>query len=242
MWRWAWRLPGLGKSVALLAEHQADLPQFLGEDPKGRLLPDYLRRLDDSLTGEQREMQAELAQMLKSIDHLKDIVATQQSYAGTQQVVAPTAVQDLVNDALRMNAGALSRHQIVVAQDIAPLPELPMDRHRTLQVLVNLISNAKQAMDADAAAGHHLRIRAWRDEDGSLCLSVQDEGDGIAPENLSKIFAHGFTTRPKGHGFGLHSCVLAARDMGGELRVHSDGIGRGATFTLVLPMTTEARP
>jgi two-component system NtrC family sensor kinase len=234
------RLPGLGKSVGLLAEHQADLPRFLSEDPKGRLLPDYLRRLDDSLKQEHGEMQVDLDQMSKSIDHMKDIVATQQSYAGTRQVVAPTSVQAMVDDALRMNAGALSRHQIVVEQDIAPMPDLPLDRHRTLQVLVNLIGNAKQAMDAEGATGHLMRIRAWRDDAGALSLSVQDQGDGIAPENLSRIFAHGFTTREQGHGFGLHSCALAARDMGGELQVHSEGPGRGATFTLVLPLAQEA--
>ena len=235
------RLTGLGKAVGLLDEHQADLPRFLGEDPKGRLLPDYLHKLDDSLKQEHGEMQLELEQMSKSIDHLKDIVATQQAYAGTQQVVAPTSVQALVDDALRMNAGALSRHQIVVEQDIAPMPELPLDRHRTLQILINLIGNAKQAMDAEGATGHLLKIRAWRDDTGALSLSVQDEGDGIPAENLARIFAHGFTTRKDGHGFGLHSCVLAAREMGGELNVHSDGPGCGATFTLVLPVVTQER-
>jgi len=232
------RLPGLGKALDLLGEHRADLPRFLAEDPKGRLLPDYLRQLNDALGAEQRDTQAELEQMFKSIDHLKDIVATQQSYAGAQQVVAPTSVQDLVDDALRMNAGALSRHQVVVTQDIAPMPPLPLDRHRALQILVNLISNAKQAMDDDEATGHLLTIRAWRDAQGALHLAVKDEGDGIAPEHLEKIFAHGFTTRPKGHGFGLHSCVVSAREMGGELRVQSGGRGQGATFTLVLPLST----
>jgi signal transduction histidine kinase len=229
------RLPGLGKAVGLLREHAAELPRFLSEDPKGRMLPDYLQQLDGALQAEQRELQDEVGQMFKSIDHLKDIVATQQSYAGSPQLVAPVRVDDLVADALRMNAGALSRHHVVVEQDIAELPEWPLDRHRALQILVNLIGNAKQAMDAEGATGHHLRLKAWRADDGRLHLSVQDEGDGIAPEHLDQIFNHGFTTRAEGHGFGLHSCVLAARDMGGELRVHSGGRGHGATFTLVLP-------
>ncbi len=232
------RLPGLSKSVALLREHTGDLPRFLTDDPKGRLLPDYLHTLGETLSGEQREMQGELEQMVKSIDHLKDIVATQQSYAGSRQIVAPVRVQDLVDDALRMNAGALSRHHVRVEQDIAPMPELTLDRHRALQILVNLISNAKQAMDAEDAFGHRLRISAHQDERGTLHLAVQDEGDGVAPEHLDKIFAHGFTTRAQGHGFGLHSCVQAAHEMGGELRVHSPGHGQGATFTLVLPLAT----
>ena len=233
------RLPGLGKSVGLLDEHALELPRFLSEDPRGRLLPDYLRRLDDSLQQEHTEMQVELGHMARSIDHLKDIVATQQSYAGAPHMVAPTSVQAMVDDALRMNADLQSSPHIDVEQDIAPLPDLPLDRHRTLQVLVNLISNAKQALEAPEAAGKLLRIRAWRQQEGALWLSVEDQGDGIAPENLAKIFAHGFTTREHGHGFGLHSCALAARAMGGELLAHSEGPGRGATFTLVLPMPSE---
>ena len=73
---------------------------------------------------------------------------------------------------------------------------------------------------------------------GLLRISVADEGEGIAAENLTRIFAHGFTTRKAGHGFGLHSCALAARQMGGTLTAHSDGPGRGATFTLDLPIGT----
>ena len=65
-----------------------------------------------------------------------------------------------------------------------------------------------------------------------------DNGIGIPPENLTRIFNHGFTTRKDGHGFGLHSGALAAKEMGGSLTVHSGGTGQGAAFTLELPSTT----
>jgi signal transduction histidine kinase len=64
---------------------------------------------------------------------------------------------------------------------------------------------------------------------------VRDNGVGIAPENLTRIFGHGFTTKKDGHGFGLHSGALAAKEMNGSLTVHSDGVGQGAAFTLELP-------
>ncbi|WP_239061698.1 sensor histidine kinase [Ideonella livida] len=229
------RLGGLGRTVGLLAEHRADLGAFMGQDPRGQMLPDYLARLDTTLQDEQRALQHELEGVAKSLDHLKDVVATQQTYAGHRQMLAPVRVDELVQDALRMNAGALSRHQVRVELALQELPPRLLDRHRVLQILVNLISNAKQAMDAKEAGGHTLKLSAHQDEEGTLHLAVQDQGDGIAPENLTRIFHHGFTTRAQGHGFGLHSCVLAAREMGGELRVHSDGPGHGATFTLVLP-------
>jgi signal transduction histidine kinase len=64
---------------------------------------------------------------------------------------------------------------------------------------------------------------------------------GFHQENLIRIFSHGFTTRKDGHGFGLHSGALAAREMGGRLSVQSEGPGRGATFTLELPLHPEGR-
>jgi signal transduction histidine kinase len=70
-----------------------------------------------------------------------------------------------------------------------------------------------------------------------LRIHVEDNGEGIAPENLPRLFVHGFTTRRHGHGFGLHSCALAAREMGGAITVHSDGPGGGAAFTLDIPFT-----
>jgi signal transduction histidine kinase len=68
-----------------------------------------------------------------------------------------------------------------------------------------------------------------------LRIKVADNGNGITPEHLARIFSHGFTTRKDGHGFGLHSCALAAQEMGGSLVVHSAGAGQGATFTLDIP-------
>ena len=232
------KLPGLARTVDLFAQHEDDLGRFMTEDPKGRLLPGYLGKLAQALTAEQAAVLGEMEQMGKSIDHLKDIVATQQSYAGGNSMVGPTDIAALVQDALRMNAGALSRHQVVVELDLPPLPPLSVDRHRVLQILINLIGNAKQAMDAEGAFGHHMRLSGRLDDaHQTLELSVQDEGDGIRPELLERIFAHGFTTRARGHGFGLHSCIVAAREMGGDLRAHSAGPGTGATFTLVLPVS-----
>ncbi|MEK8028738.1 sensor histidine kinase [Pseudaquabacterium rugosum] len=237
------RLPGLGKAVQMLRGSD-DLVHLLTADARGRQLPEYLERLHGQLQQEQTQLLDELGQMGKSIDHLKDIVATQQAYAtpGAQarQRVA-IAPAELVDDALRMQAGALTRHHIDVRREIAELPPVPVDRHRVLQILVNLISNAKQAMEADGAQGRQLTIRVWAEPaEGQLKLSVSDEGDGIAAEDLERIFAHGYTTRARGHGFGLHSCILAAHEMGGRLMAESAGPGHGACFTLSLPLETSA--
>ncbi|MFZ2853590.1 MAG: cache domain-containing protein [Rhodocyclaceae bacterium] len=239
---------GLSRAVQMINAHAADLGTFLTHDEKGKLLPDYLNRLVDALASEQQEIVDELAQLRTSVDHIKDIVATQQSYAGTSCVVAPVRVGELIDDALRMNAGALTRHEVTVLKEIAELPVLPLDRHRVLQILVNLISNAKHAMDAAPGRSKRMTLRVaivdTIDSTGDVArprlqICVADEGEGIAAENLARIFAHGFTTRKDGHGFGLHSCAIAAQEMGGTLCAHSDGPGLGATFILELPIDTK---
>ncbi|HSV34581.1 MAG TPA: PAS domain S-box protein [Ramlibacter sp.] len=232
------RARGLSRAVQLMGEHSADLGNFLTLDPKGKLLPGYLVGVVQSLAQERQRMTGELAHLTRSIDHIKSVVATQQSHAGKGNLVEPVQICDLAEDALRMNGGTLAQRQVTVVKQFAQLPVVHLDRARVLQILVNLISNAGHAMENMAGASPRLTLRVEDVAGSSLRVSVKDEGEGIPPQNLTRIFAHGFTTRKAGHGFGLHSCALAARQMGGTLTAHSDGPGRGATFTLELPIDT----
>jgi signal transduction histidine kinase len=96
-----------------------------------------------------------------------------------------------------------------------------------------LITNAKAAMSN--AIIKTLTLSTATGQAGEVRLSIRDTGCGIAPENITRIFSHGFTTKDGGHGLGLHSSVLAAKEMNGALTAHSDGPGLGATFVLELP-------
>ena len=160
----------------------------------------------------------------------------QQSYAKVSGVVEKTWVVDLIEDALRLNGGALVRHDVQVIRDYpAQAIEITVERQTVLQVLVNLIRNAKYACDESGRQDKHLTIQV-RNGDGRVQIAVMDNGVGIPAENMTRIFNHGFTTRESGHGFGLHSAALAAKEMGGALSAHSDGPGQGATFILDLPL------
>ncbi|WP_047336988.1 MULTISPECIES: DAHL domain-containing protein [Pseudomonas] len=233
---------GLGKAMQLINQHQDDLGRFFTEDDKGKLLPGYLNQLVDAIATEQQGMGEELAQLARSVDHIKEIVATQQSYAGASRLIEPLQVAELIEDALRMNSGALARHQVTVVKDYGPLPPVMGDKHRMLLILINLISNAKYAMSNLDDLPRTLTLSARVLDGQTLSISVKDEGEGIPAENLTRIFSHGFTTRKDGHGFGLHSCALAAMEMGGQLNVHSDGPGLGATFTLDIPLISAEAP
>ncbi|MHC8328655.1 DAHL domain-containing protein [Pseudomonas sp. LB1P83] len=229
---------GLGKAMQLVNEHQGDLGTFLTQDEKGKLLPGYLNQLVDAIALEQQSMTEELAQLTKSVDHIKDIVATQQSYAGANSLMEPLHISELLEDALRMNSGALTRHHVTVVKEYNEVPQVMGDKHRLLLILINLISNAKYAMSDLSNRPRQMTLGVKIVEDSTLQISVKDDGEGIAPENMTRIFAHGFTTRKEGHGFGLHSCALAAIEMNGHLSAHSDGPGKGAQFTLQIPLKT----
>jgi signal transduction histidine kinase len=228
------RTANLAKVVTLLREHEGDLGTFLTRDPRGSQLPGYLAQLADHLAAEQADALDELAQLQKNIEHIKDIVSMQQSFAKVCGLVETARVTDLVEDALRMNASSLARHDIEVIREFDDVPPVTVEKHKVLQVLVNLVRNAKHACDDSGRPDKRLILRVTRGPD-RVRIAVADNGVGISPENLVRIFSHGFTTKKDGHGFGLHSGALAAREMGGSLNVQSHGLGHGATFTLELP-------
>jgi two-component system, NtrC family, sensor kinase len=233
------RAQGLSQAVQLMHERASDLGEFLTHDARGKMLPGYLSQLAQALAQEQQGMGEELRHLASSIGHIKDVVAIQQTYAGgAASVVEPVQLCELAEDALRMSSDALQRHTVSVVREFAQVPVVQLDRARVLQVLVNLISNAGHAME-NMSGPSQLTLRVESVAGTRLRVSVRDEGEGIPPENLARIFVHGFTTRKTGHGFGLHSCALAARQMGGTLTAHSDGPGRGATFTLEIPINTQ---
>jgi PAS domain S-box-containing protein len=230
------RVASLVKAATLIRKHSAHLSEFLSNDPKGKHLPEFLTEVSECLAKERDEMLGEIAELNKKIDHIKDIVAMQQNYANVSGVVEIVKVSELAEDALRMNAGALSRHNVQVIRDYDPqVPEISVDKHKVLQILVNLIRNAKYACDESNRPDKQLTLRIHGEKE-RVRITVLDNGVGIPPENLTRIFNHGFTTRKDGHGFGLHSGALAAREMGGCLTAHSDGPDTGATFTLELPV------
>jgi PAS domain S-box-containing protein len=230
----------LVKLSALVDEHAADLGGYLTADPKGKLIPDLLHKLAENSLRERDWFATEIAAMQKNIDYIKAIIAMQQNYATTAGVVEKIEASALFNDALRMNERDLSGHQIRVVRDFAPVPSLTIEKDKVLQILINLIHNAREACDEFSSIGHGEKIVTVSIRPGSpghVCLIVGDNGIGIPAENLTRIFSHGFTTRAGGHGFALHTSILAAKTMQGSLTASSEGVGKGASFTLELPIS-----
>nr|WP_321398760.1 ATP-binding protein [uncultured Desulfobacter sp.] len=201
-------------------------------------LPWYLKSLAQALTEEQTAVGEELRQLVTQVDHAKKVIMTQQRYGSVHGVNESFAVEQLVDDAIAMNSDSLQKNGIVLERQFDPLPTIVADRHQVLQILVNMISNAVHACSEETTKqkDNWIIIRLYSDDKKYVKIEVKDNGMGIAPENLSRIFQHGFTTRSFGHGFGLHSGALAAKQLGGTLTAQSAGIGYGASFTLSLPL------
>lgn len=228
----------ISKVSALISEHKEDLASFLTVNPRGRQIPSYLGTLAVYIEQEQVLVQKELESLRKNIDHIKEVVATQQTYAKTSGVTEMVSLTDLVEDALRMNSGAFVRRDITIYRSYLSQPTIVVEKHKVLQILVNLIRNAQRACDDSAQDDKQITVEISETE-GRARVAVMDNGVGIPPENLTRIFSHGFTTRKDGHGFGLHSGALAAKNIGGSLIASSKGVGQGATFILELPYDQE---
>jgi signal transduction histidine kinase len=229
------RVESVTKAAALLRQPPDQLAGFLVNDPKGQALPGYLEKLGDVLAQDKKDMQTEVESLTKNVDHIKVIVAMQQSYAKIGGVLEDLDPRDLAEDALQINSGSLERHGVQLVRDYQTTQRVMVDRHKVLQILVNLVTNAVHALKGHPGA-KTLKLSLAPAGPGRVHLSVADNGVGIAPENLSQIFSQGFTTRRDGHGFGLHSGANAAKELGGSLSVESAGLGQGAIFTLELPI------
>lgn len=235
------RAANLSKIVALIREHEADLGAFLTSDPKGKQIPVYLARLGEMLVADQTDALNQLADVQRNLEHVKEIVTAQQHGAKSSGQVEPANLADLVEDALRMDPDGHPDGGIRIVKQFEAMPPLFVQKHLVLQILVNLIRNAKQACHAADRAEKSITLRIVQEGDRAR-VSVIDSGVGVAPENLDRIFTHGFSTKKDGHGFGLHSALFAAQDLGGTLHVASQGLGRGATFTLELPLHPDPKP
>jgi two-component system, NtrC family, sensor kinase len=227
----------VSRLARLLSEHAGDLGAFVTQNEKGKQLPAFLSQLAKHLQHEHALLIKEFGFIRTKIDHIKEIVTTQQSYGKVSGVAERIRLTDLMEDVLRIQAPDIAAHEIRIQRQYEPgLPEVIVDKHKVLQIMLNLLSNAKHACADSDRNDKEVIVRVTNGDD-KVRIAICDNGVGIPPANLNKIFNHGFTTRKKGgHGFGLHSGALAARDIGGQLTASSDGPGKGAAFTLELPL------
>ncbi len=198
-------------------------------------MPNYLAALVDAVALERQDVIRELESLQKNIEHIKTIVNRQQHEAKiVHGVVENVVMEELLEEALKFQGAAYERYGADVQWVFDKVPTVRVDRHKVFQIVMNFLTNARHAVrdSEDKRVTVRLRLSA----SGRFTVEVEDTGCAISAENLQKIFTYGFPTKVDGHGFGLHSAACAAAEMGGTIVAHSEGAGRGARFTLELPI------
>jgi signal transduction histidine kinase len=227
------KITNLSRLTSLLPRTPEEFASFVRDNDKGKVLPSYLPQLGNYLADEFAQIARETGLLGKNIEHIKDIISRQQNYAKISGIIEPHAIVPLVEDAIELNSDAFHRHSVEVFRHFDTVPFVLVDKHKVLQILINLLQNAKHAV----SSANERKITVVVEKRGdAVNVVVRDTGMGIRPENLTKVFTHGFTTRKDGHGFGLHSGANAAKEMGGQLSAASEGEGKGACFILSLPI------
>jgi len=225
----------VGRISQLFHKHREDLGNYFSSNPKGKQIPAYLEKLAGQLAEEQRVAIAELARLRENAHNAQQCVAVQQDLAKPSGITEEISVIELVEEALTLNQELLENSQIDVSREFQEIPQLIVDKHQVLEVMGDVIRNACQAMASVSTKQIIVRAKLIPGPPDSVCLEVQDSGVGIASDDLIKIFGQGYNTKNGGRGMSLHSGALMAKNLGGALRAHSEGIGYGATFSLELP-------
>ncbi|MBC7976926.1 MAG: amino acid permease [Myxococcales bacterium] len=233
----------LVKLAELLDDETSELGRAARRDARGRQVVDYLRKYARQAEAEGDDVLGELDSLIRSIDHVKQIVSSQQALAHGASLVETFDLIDLTEEAIRINQDQLDVHHVEIVRRFQPLPPVVADKHLLLQVLVNLMSNAVRAIAEHRGELRAIAIAVAIDPDDAerVVWQIEDTGVGMAADHLTRIFESGFTTKTTGHGgFGLHNSALSADRMSGSLRVFSEGLGKGARFVLAFPLRPAA--
>ena len=233
------KISGLIKANSMLSDNLNNVGEFISNDTKGQKLPEYYIKIGGILEKEFDQIITESRELGDKTRMMKEVISTQQAYAtASGSFTEEFQVSLLVEDALKVQKPSLTKWNVNVVKKYSNTPDVTAQKSKLLQVITNLIKNAKEAINENDDLNKHKEIVIEIDlyNDNTVYISVYDNGCGIKEENLAKIFGHGFTTKESGHGFGLHSSANAMTEMGGSLTVSSDGDQQGSCFTVSIPV------
>ncbi len=228
-------LASVGRVASLLDRPPEEMGDFFTKDERGRQVPEYLNKLNTRLEEERKLLLEECAALATKIEHATNVITIQQNYARARIRLSEKArLRELVEDAIRLCAIG-DQFDKIFQRDYGDEEPEYYDRHVIVQILVNFISNAKNAVRERPDNPQPRITLTVRQDAGYTSVAVSDNGLGFDESVKARLFTHGFTTRAKGHGFGLHSSAISAQALGGRIEAHSDGPGHGARFELILP-------
>lgn len=218
----------LEKANELLREQ---MNEFVFEDPKQKMLLEYFLKIEEPIKKEYELLTRQKDRLREKVDLITDVISTQQDLSKASAFTEEVNVQKLFENTLALHAGSIERHGLTIERNYEDVPPIIIEKTKVMHILFNMLNNAKESMKEAEVEEKILKVKFWQDSD-YVHLSITDNGIGIRKENMNKIFSHGFTTKRKGHGFGLHSSANYMKEMDGKIQAFSEGPGKGATFTL----------
>jgi signal transduction histidine kinase/streptogramin lyase len=231
------KFEGLFKANKMLLENSDQIDEFLKNDPKGKKLIQYYGKLDAALKDELELLKQHHQRMEKKVQLINNVINAQQNYANINLNRETLYLNHILEDTLTIFSTSLERHGITVRKEIKPTGLVEVQKTKLVHVILNLLKNAKEAMKEADVKEPVIDIKLHQVHE-QVILKVSDNGKGIAAENLKKIFNQGFTTKSKGHGFGLHSSANYMKEMNAEIKVQNKPTGRGAEFILIFHAAT----
>lgn len=226
-------LKNFEKANNLLREQIDD---FAFEDPKKKMLLEYFLKIEEPIKKEYEQLERQKNRLREKVDLITDVISAQQDLSKATAMTEEVDIENLLENTLALNAGSIERHGLSIEREFEDVPPIMIEKTKVMHILFNVLNNAKESMQESEVKEKILKIRCWQDNE-HVHLSITDNGTGITKENINKIFGHGFTTKKKGHGFGLHSSANYMREMKGKIHASSEGPDKGATFTLTFPKT-----
>jgi len=232
------KVNNLQKVLSIMEEHTDDIGEFITSDEKGKMLPEYLIKVGTALKEEQDNSLKELTILHSGINHIEEIIAVQQSYAGVSGLVEKISLSNIMDDVLKMHAEIFRKYKIKIIKKYSKTKPIMIEKGKLIQVFVNLLKNAKESLEMKDEKNRVITIDISEDKQQQT-VEIADNGAGISKENITKIFSYGFSTKKDGKGFGLHTSALAMTELKGKLTAESDGVRKGAKFIISIPVNSK---
>lgn len=199
----------------------------------------FFEHFQEQMKSGQEEWSENLKAIGDQVNKISNTIVAQQKYANSKEnIKGKISCSELIEDAVNSYSELMEKHGIELHQDIQTQEEVYININGAHHLFLNLISNSIDSLvqRKEQAPDHkgHIKIRV-EPQYPNIKFTLEDNGIGIEPERLSKIFSYGHTSKEKGSGFGLHSCSNYIKNNNGQINVNSPGINKGVCAEVILP-------
>jgi len=230
----------LFQKIKNLIVSEAELERIARDDVRRRELVGALELIGDKLIERRELLYQENLRMLDHIRAIKTVLAEQREYSRMgAPVLAETDLEGLIDETIQMKIYLFEDKRVDIVREPGEIPPVRVEPTRFKRMLFYLLDNAREAIEEHREPGSGRIVLRTTCEEGAVRVEIIDNGIGIQPEHLTKVFTQGFSTKKSFRGFGLHYCANAVKEMGGSIEIDSAGVGKGVAVALIFPFTAD---